>query len=92
MVLDGAVLGRSDHQVIQEVSVFTANEAIKTEYLPKRPRLEAPTVVVEMPAEPAPAAPAPEAPKEPIEKLEDALKPIETIPVKPDAEKSGGDE
>ena len=88
MVLDGALLERVDHRVVKDVSVFTANQALPSEYKPKRMKMEPPTVVVEMPkaAAPAPPPPAPvvpEAPLEPIEELEGNLKPIETIPLKP---------
>lgn len=88
MVLDGAVLGRADHVVVEGVSVFTANQAISREYRPDRTRLEPPTVIVNMPeaAAPAPAPEEPDEPQTPIEELEENLKPIETIPT---AERNG---
>lgn len=88
MVLDGAVLGRADHDIVRDVSVFTANQAIRTEYQPPRPRREPPKVIVELPDKPAPE-PQPEAPLPPLEELEGALKPIETIPVDSDDENGG---
>ncbi len=75
MVLDGGVLSKAQHYVVDEVSVFIANTPISAEYMPKRAKLDPPTVVVEAP-EPAPAPP-----KEPVEKLEESLKPIGTVPI-----------
>ncbi len=87
MVVDGALLERVSHRVIEDVSVFTAAASVPNEYRPQRQRPQPPTVIVEMPDAPEPA-PQPEpliepaAPKTSTEKLEDALKPIETIPSK----------
>lgn len=80
MVLDGGVLAQSEHYVVDELSVFIANKAIDSIYMPERKKPQAPTVIVEA------AAPVPEkeAPKEPVEVLEESLKPIEAVPIKAD--------
>jgi hypothetical protein len=75
MVLDGAVLTQAKHYVIEDLSIFIANQPIKNEYKPERKQAKPPTVIVEA------AAPAAPAPKEPVEKLEDSLKPIESVPI-----------
>jgi hypothetical protein len=85
MVMDGAVLDRADHALVRDVSVFTANQAITTEFRPDRRRFEKATVIVVPDAPQAAPAPviqeaAPEPPKTPVEELEGQLKPIETIP------------
>lgn len=90
MVVDGALLERVAHDVIQDVSVFTATARLQNEYLPKRAQPLAPTVIVQMPEAPT-VAPEPMAPPTPTEALEGALKPIETIPMK-DADGEGEDE
>ena len=90
MVLDGAVLTRANHTVVQDVSVFTANTAIRNEFRPDRKRFEKPTVIVMPEAAPTPEpepqeqAPPPEPPKTPIEEIEDKLNELETIPTKSD--------
>jgi hypothetical protein len=80
MVMDGAILSRTSHKVVEDVSVFVASQVIANEYKPDRKKIEPPTVIVNMPEQPTPA-PEPEQPKGPIEQLEESLKPIETIPV-----------
>lgn len=78
MVMDGAVRTRADQRVVQGVSVFTANAPLPGEYRPKRAQPKPPKVVVDLPQQEQQEEPA--APATPVEKLEDALKPIETIP------------
>ncbi|MDF7800205.1 hypothetical protein P4C99_12070 [Pontiellaceae bacterium B1224] len=75
MVLDGAVLSKAKHYVVDDLSVFIANTPIANEYKPVRAQLEPPTVVVEA------QEPAPPPPKEPVEQLEESLKPIESVPI-----------
>lgn len=75
MVLDGGVLDKAQHYVVDELSVFIANTPISAEYKPTRAKLKPPTVVVEA------AEPPPPPPKEPVEQLEESLKPIGTVPI-----------
>ena len=89
--MDGAVLDRADHTLVRDVSVFTANQAIATEFHPDRRRFQKATVIVVPDAPRAAPAPvveeaAPEPPKTPVEELEGHLKPIETIPTGADDE------
>jgi hypothetical protein len=75
MVLDGGVLTKAQHYIVDDISVFIANKPIAEEYKPQRAKVKSPTVVVEAPA------PAPEEPKEPVEQLEESLKPIQSVPI-----------
>ena len=73
LVMDGSIPRKADHTVENGVSVYVANTDIGSEYRPQWPTAPEPVVI--------PVAPAPEPEKSPTEKLEEALKPIETIPV-----------
>lgn len=81
MVMDGGVLDQSEHYIVEDLSVFIANKPIEKEYKPVRRKPPKPVVIVEAPEQ------APPPPKEPLEKLEENLKPIETVPIKPSDEK-----
>ncbi|VGO15861.1 hypothetical protein PDESU_04448 [Pontiella desulfatans] len=78
MVLDGGVLTKSKHYVVDGLSVFISNQPIKSEYKPERKKPVVPQVTVEAPE------PLPPEEKEPVEKLEESLKPIQNIPINPE--------
>ena len=73
LVMDGSVPRKANHTVENGVSVYVANTDVGGEYRPEWPSAPEPVVV--------PVAPAPTPEKSPTEKLEEALAPIETIPV-----------